>query len=244
MTGIQPAGARTFVFEHDTFGFRNELVWEYRVDPGTGQTTTRCAAPPPTYAHRCFVMVRSCRQFFQHARFEPGSPALDPAERSRRIRTVVRRNPRRVSAEPDRVVFPGFRGLRDFSIAHAPDLRAQCGGAWQSYALRSHWRMVFPITRRHQARQAEALQDRLRAGRLPIVHIVRFPQLTINHGLLLFGFEADATGVSYAAYDPNVPEQPASVRYDERSRTFTLPPNRYWAGGRVDVIEIHRSWFF
>jgi hypothetical protein len=34
--------------------------------------TTFQANPPPTYYHRCFVLVRSVRQFFDHARFEPG----------------------------------------------------------------------------------------------------------------------------------------------------------------------------
>ena len=59
-----PAAQRTlhFQFERDTFAFANELVWEYRFEPGTGAVTTFRNNPPPGYSHRCFVMVRSVRQ--------------------------------------------------------------------------------------------------------------------------------------------------------------------------------------
>ena len=126
-TGVQ--GARAFLFERDTFAFAHELVWEYRFDSATGALTTARANPPPTYYHRCFVMVRSVRQFFCHARFEPGLPSADAATCRRLIRAVVSRNPRRISAEPDRVVVPGYDGLRALSRTWEPLLKAECGAA-------------------------------------------------------------------------------------------------------------------
>lgn len=233
-----------FRFERDTFAFRNELLWEYRCDPATGRVVTRRNEPRPAYAHRCFVLVRSARQFFYHARFEPARPGADAATYRRLIREVVSRNPRQPCAATARVVVPGCDGLRSFSQDHAPLLQAGCGGAWQSYFLRSHWRMVFPISRPHQERTAGQLVQSWAAFRAPIVHLVRFPQLTINHGLVLFDCRPTAAAVHFSAYDPNVPARPAELTYERATRTFFYPRNHYWAGGAVDVIEIYRGWFY
>ena len=92
-------------------------------------------------------MVRSTRQFFYHARFEPELPAVEPEVYRQLIREIVSRNPRRACAESERVVIPGYDGLRSFSRAHEPLLKAELGGPWQSYFLRSHWRMIFPVMR-------------------------------------------------------------------------------------------------
>jgi hypothetical protein len=240
-----PAAATApFDFERDTLAFRNELVWEYRVDERTGRMTTCRTEPPPTFALRCFVMTRATRQFRMHARFEPeASPPPDEAACLRLARTVIRRDPRRPSAPIDRVRIPGFEGLRELSATHEEGLKRVLGGAWRSYVLRSHWRMVFPFSRSHQARTAESLQTALCAGRLPILHVLRFPQLTINHGLLIFAGRPGKGNVAFSAYDPNTPEGPARLDYDLRTRTFTLSRNRYWAGGRVDGFEIYHGWY-
>ena len=233
-----------FQFERDTFAFANQLVWEYRPDPATGKLTTCRNDPPPTYAHRCFVMVRSARQFFYHARFEPARAAADELAYRRLIREVVSRSPRRPSADPDRLVIPGYDSLRSFSRAQAPLLKAECGGAWQSYFLRSHWRMILPMPRGHQERMARHLVKVFPQRIAPIVHLVRFPQLTINHGIVLSDFTETATEIRFAAYDPNVQERPSELIYDRAARTFLFPRNHYWNGGRVDVVEVYRGWLY
>lgn len=244
-TPAPPASApRRFEFARDTFAFPNELFWEYRIDPAAGTTTFQRREPSPAYAHRCFVLARAARQFFHHARFEPALPAATDDACRRLVRTVLARNPRRHCAPADRVVIPGFANLRSFSAAREALLKATCGGAWRSYVLRSHWRMVFPISRPHQARTAAGLATGIAAGGTPVVHLVRFPQLTINHGIVLFGAAATPTGTRFAAYDPNLPERPAVLDFDLASRTFEFPANSYWAGGRVDVIEIFRNWLY
>ncbi len=238
------AAPRRFDFARDTFAFANELLWEYRLDPATGRMSFRRREPPPAYAHRCFVLARAVRQFFFHARFDPGQAAAADGEYSRRIRTVLGRNPRRPSEAEQRVVLPGFASLRSFSEAKPDLLKAGCGGAWRSYVLRSHWRMVFPISRRHQAATAARLLAGLAAGGAPVVHLVRFPQLTINHGLVLFGTRETERTLEFAAYDPNRPATQARVDFDRATRTFLFPANAYWAGGQVDVIEIFRGWLY
>jgi hypothetical protein len=239
-----PRGTRPFQFERDTFAFPNELLWQYHFDAATGAMTTFRTQPPPTYAHRCFVMVRTARQFLYHARFQPGRPAADGETCRCLVREVVSRSPRKASPEADRVIIPGCDNLRSFSQAQEALLKAECGGAWQSYALRSHWRMVFPIWRRHQERVAGQLVRAFRENPAPIVHLFRFPQLTINHGLLLFGFDETDSGVQFHAYDPNIPAHPVELLYQRADRTFYFPRTHYWPGGRLSVVEVYRGWIY
>ena len=241
-----PGGrGRSFDFFRDTFAFRNELVWQYEFDAATGAMITK---PNPreacAYSHRCFVVVRSARQFFYHARFDPARPPCDELEFRRRVRAVVSRSPRMPSADSERIVFPGFDCLRQFSSVHETLLKENCGGAWQSYFLRSHWRMIFPITRKHQEREAERLRKGIESGKIPILHVVRFPQLTINHALLAFGTRETAEGQEIAIYDPNLPEAPTTIHFDRANRSFEMPANSYWGGGMLNVYETYKGWFY
>ena len=228
---------RRFDFFRDTFAFRNELIWEYFVDEETGQVTTRKNEPPPTYGHRCFVVVRSARQFLFHARFVPDRPAISEREYSERVRKVVKRAPWDQSSESERIEFPGFGGLREFSESHERVLKENCGGMWQSYINRKHWRMLVPFSRGGQARESERLLGRLDFA--PILHVVRFPQLTINHAVLAFDGKRTADGINFQIYDPNLSEGPSTLLFSKRDNTFHLPRNIYWAGGRVDVYETY-----
>jgi hypothetical protein len=232
---------RKFTFQEDTFAFANELFWEYQMDPATGQMTSRDRQPPPQYALHCFVLSRSARQFFRHARFDASKAGVSDQTYRYLIRKVVGRSPRRSATAEERIVIPGFSNLREFSRAHERLLKAESGGAWQSYFQRGHWRMLFPFPRSHQERMAAQLVRALDRNDVPVVHVVRFPRLTINHAMLLFGFAESGDGIEFLAYDPNYPEKPALLRYERRTRTFTLPFNSYFAGGRVDVYEVYHA---
>ncbi len=238
MTPPAERSPRPFHFQRDTFAFRNELFWEYRFDPVTGKTTTFNNNPRPNYAHRCFIMVRSVRQFHYHARFEPGLPVADEPTYRRLVRQIVSRTPRCPSAEVEQVVVPGYDGLRSFSQAHEPVLKAECGGPWASYFLRSHWRMVAPTKRWHQEQMAQQLTQSLPKRQAPVVHLYRFPHVTINHGIVLFRATESEQDVQFDAYDPNIPEHPVKLIYERAGRTFVLPQTHYWAGGKLNVYEI------
>jgi len=234
---------RRFEFLRDTFSFANELIWEYTFDDVSGKTTFARRETPGTYTHHCFVLVRAARQFFYHARFDRAQPPADRETNRRLIREVVARDPRHPCGPGREIVIPGYGGLREFSQAQESLMKAECGGAWQSYALRSHWRMIFPISRIHQERTVASLIQAVREKGPPIVHVVRFPALTINHGVVIFSAAETDSGARFEVYDPNYPEQPASMLFDRAARTFTFPRNRYWIGGRLDVIEIYNTWF-
>jgi hypothetical protein len=233
-----------FQFDRDTFAFANELAWEYRIDPQTGAVSTRFNDPVPDYIHRCFVMVRSARQFLYHARFEPAQPVASPDIYRRLVRQIVSRSPRRLSVDADRIVVPGYDCLRSFSQAQAEVLKSSCGGAWQSYVLFSHQRMILPVPRRHQAKMAVQLTRSLAEGRAPIVHVFRFPKITINHGITLFGVTETADGLRFDVYDPNIPDRPTELNFINSERTFHFPRNHYWAGGPLNVVETYCGWLY
>jgi hypothetical protein len=237
------AVARRFEFERDVFAFPNELVWEYHFDPVTGQRQVARRHPAPAYAHRCFVLVRAVRQFLYHARFDPTGEPPDDALARHLVAAVLARSPRRPSAPAEQVVVPGYAGLRELSAARAALMKAVCGGAWRSYVQRSHWRIVVPVSRAHQHGTARDLLAATAAHEASLVHLLRFPSLAINHGMVVFDGARTPGGAEFLAYDPNDPDRPARLAYDRARRTFSLPANRYWRGGDLNVFEIFRRWY-
>ena len=138
----------------------------------------------------------------------------------------------------ERVVIPGFDCLRTFSQAHEAVLKAECGAAWESYFLRSHWRMIFRVYGRFQQKMAEKLKRSLARRGVSLVHLFRFPRITINHGIVLYRFIETEQEIEFTAYDPNIPEHPVKLIYEKKRRVFTFAPNIYWGGGVLSVMEI------
>ena len=233
---------RSFTFGQDTFSYPNDLVWVYYHDPETGRFRHKTREVPPDYTHHCFVVARSARQFFQHARFDPTLPVADEATYRRLIRRVVKTSPRRQLEENERIVIPGYTNLFQFSQGQETLLKAGCGGAWQSYFQRGHWRMIFPFSERHQEKMVAQLREQLRLNRPPVVHIVRFPSLTINHALVIIGVAETIEAIQFTVYDPYDPAKPGLLTYNRVERQFYFPANDYFVGGKVDIYEIYCSW--
>jgi len=242
MTGAALNSARVFEFDRDTFAYPHELVWKYNFDSITGAMSVCRADPPPTYYHRCFVMVRATRQFFYHARFDRDSSRTDVETYRKLIRQIIRRDVRQRCPETERIVVPGFDCLRALSGVHEALLKALCGAPWESYFLRSHWRMIFPAPTWYREMMARKLKESLPARGLTLVHLFCFPQLTINHGIALFGFAESEATIEFNAYDPNIPEHPVKLVYEKQRKQFTFAPNRYWGGGVLKVMEIYADW--
>jgi hypothetical protein len=232
---------KPFNFETDTFAFPNELTWTYEYD-AKGKWTTHTRKPKPAYSQHCFIVARSTRQFYLNARFDASQPVADPATYRRLIRRVVSSNPRKGRADPEKIVIPGYPNLRSFSEAQEHLLKAECGPAWKSYVQRGHWRIVFPFSRRRQQEVARELLGEIPNGAPLVVHIVRFPQLTINHALVVFGAEQGENQIRFLAYDPNLPAEPRILNYDRATRTFLFAANDYFPGGRVDVYQVYHKW--
>jgi hypothetical protein len=235
---------RRFDFMRDSFAFANELVWAYERDPATRKMIFGRRDPKPDYAHRCFALARVARQFFYHARFAANQAITTDEVYRQRVRAVMGRHLRIPCKSEDQIIIPGFAGLREFSRAHEKLLKDECGGAWRSYFLRSHWRMIFPFSRTHQARTAESLIAALGKNLLPIVHLVKFPALTINHCIVLFSMTETGNSLEFESYDPNNSERPEQLTFDRSSQTFFLSANACWPGGALNVSHIYRSRFF
>lgn len=243
-TAKRASADRQFDFERDSFAYANELVWEYEPDPATGKMNTRPREPKPDYTHHCFVMARAARQFFDFAEFRPADPKLDEASYRRRIKELIRRDPRSDPARRPPIEFPGYANLREFSREHEALLKELCGGAWESYVQRGHWRIVFPFSDGQQEEMAVRLRRELARGIAPVIHLVRFPQLTINHAVVVYEAVAKDEGVRFLCYDPNDPTRPLEIDYREQDRRFYTPQNDYFIGGRVDVYEVYRNWLY
>lgn len=104
--------------------------------------------------------------------------------------------------------------------------------------------MILPFSRHHQEQMASQLVIDLKANIPPVVHVVRFPQLSINHSVLLFGAHETEQDIRFDAYDPNNPFKPVTLTYDRKTKTFSFPGNDYWRGGRVDIYEVYRGWAY
>lgn len=234
----RPAAARQFDFVRDTFVYSNELVWEYRYDTN-GKWTTRRREIPPSYFQHCFVVSRSACQFFENAAFHPELPQADEATYRRLVRRLIATDPRKPLPQERKIVFPGYPDLRSFSQSHEQLLKAESGGAWQCYVQRGNWRMIFPFSRHQQEQVAAKIKEELHCKGVAVVHLVRFPQLSINHAVLIFAAKENPNTIGFLAYDPNEPASPVTITFDCRSRTFSLPANAYFQGGRVDVYPIY-----
>ena len=232
---------RTFDFSKDTFAFANELTWEYGYDTN-GVWTTKRREPPPDYSLHCFVVARSVCQFFENARFDPLLPRADEDTYRRLVHRVIKTSPRKPLPSNQMVIIPGYPDLRSFSKEHETLLKKECGSAWQSYVQRGNWRMIFPFTRHQQLGVADHITSRLRDGHPVLVHLVRFPQLTINHTVLLLDVEAREHSLEFKVYDPNEPSAPTKLTFENQTNTFLFPPNAYFRGGRVEVYEICHRW--
>jgi hypothetical protein len=232
------AGTRHFDFERDTFAYANGLVWEYRYDEN-GKWTTRRREPRPSYSQHCFVVSHSACQFFENAVFDPALPKADESSYRRLVRKLVSTSLRHPLPQERKIVFPGYADLHSFSRDHEALLQAECGGAWRCYFQRGNWRMIFPFSRHQQEQVAEELQEGLQRNGVAVVHLVRFPQLSINHAVLMFDAQSTPNAILFDTYDPNEPEKSTIITFDRNTRTFTLPPNAYFQGGRVDVYPIY-----
>lgn len=235
------ANIRKFNFAQDTFAFPNELVWEYFFDE-KGNWSNRRREPEPDYSHHCFVVAHRAKQFFQHAQFAPEKPVADDETYRALIDKVISRSD--CSSGESKILFPGYANLRDFSTAKESLLKEECGGAWRSYFQRGHWRIMMPFTRGQQETTCEKLTERLRQNHVAVVHLVRFPQLTINHAVVLYDFRATGQGTEFSVYDPNKPDKPSTLFFDQGSRSFSFPANDYFIGGKVNVYEVYRSCFY
>lgn len=237
---VSQRSARRFDFSKDTFHYANELLWVYFRDPSTGKMNHRRQEPVPDYTHHCFVVARSTKQFFELARFEPSQPKLDEDGYRKLVKQLMRESPRHIPA--DKIVFPGYADLRSFSTDYEHLLKEECGGAWQSYVQRGHWRMIMPFSNARNDREVANLRKNIDRNGMAVVHVECFPKLSINHAVVFYDYQTTRDGVDFTTYDPNSPQKPRIVHYDTTSHRFHFPETNYYGGGEVKIYEVYHRW--
>ena len=222
----------TFDFQRDTFDFVNDvnLPCEHG---GTvvKRRLRRC----------CEGMTRAWHKFWYGARFISGERLPLEEEKLRTLKILQK--PVYLPALPEnaRVVLPGYEGLRAFSRIHVSWLPWRFDSLLRTHFRLGVQRMAYPFTRRGQQLQASSLSERLRAGRISVVHASRFPVISINHFVICFSASEMNDKIEFQAYDPNRPTAPITLHFDKTSRHFHYPKTMYFLGGPVNVSIAYGS---
>ena len=233
--------ASEFRFERDTFAFANQTVFEYH--EGHASLRKPSATKRDAYNRHCFVMCRTAVQFKKFARFEPRSNPLDDASLAARIRTVTRQA---AWTEPlpdnQRIVFPGYKDLKDMSKARRELVQLSIGHGWPSYFRISNARMMFQDGTGYQERTHGRLNAALARGELFIAFLTTYPRFSINHSVLIYERKPSAPNPGddhYLVYDPNHPESPRDLTWSTRDRAFAYQKDWDFIGGFVRVYQVY-----
>jgi hypothetical protein len=241
---VQPtAGAgQPFDFQHDTFAYANELVFNYQ--NGVHTPDVKPQEREHSYTRRCFIMAAGVVQFWKHARFEPQAPPVSTEELARRIRDVRDRAAWWPSEPPDqRVAFPGFANLHELSEREGRLLRANMGAGWTTYFHLRKFPMPFKPSPEDEGHLCDNLQSWLHQGHPMVVWLYNFPELNINHAVTVFE-EIAATQprqVIFHVYDPNYTDAPRTLTFDRTAQVFSYEKTFYFSGGPVHVRRMYTS---
>jgi len=237
------AGSATpeFRFDRDTFAFANQTVFEYH--EGHASLRKSSGTKRDAYNRHCFVMSRTAVQFKKFARFQPQSAPLDDASLAARIRDVTRQ-PAWAQPLPEnqRIVFPGFRDLKELSKAHRELVQLNIGHGWPSYFRISNARMMFQDGTGYQERTHAQLNAALARGDLFVAFLTTYPRLSINHSVLIYKRKSPSSNPGtdhYLVYDPNHPESPRDLTWSARDRAFSYQKDWDFVGGFVRVYQVY-----
>ena len=204
-----PVAVPTFSFERDTFAFPNMIRSRHPDDE------------PGLYANYCFVLARALRQFAQFVRFDPAASKLDQSGYVERVKQVAARAAYDPAPPPaERIVIPGYANLREFSREQETAVKEGLGGRWLTMFHWTNWRVALPISDDHQERLALTIIDEIRAGRLVQLLVSNFPKPELNHTVVVFESIPKKGAVDFVVWDPNNPDGPGIITFDQGARGF------------------------
>jgi hypothetical protein len=74
--------------------------------------------------------------------------------------------------------------------------------------------------------------------------VLRYPELTLNHLVLVYDAEETPAEIRFRAYDPNDAARPVLLTYDRAARMFTYAATPYFPGGPVKAYEVYCGLFY
>jgi hypothetical protein len=237
------AVASEFHFDRDTFAFANQTVFEYHEGHASlrREPTRRDA-----YKRHCFVMCRTIMQFKKFARFDPRGAPLDDASLAARIHAVTHRAAwDEPLPEDQRIVFPGYRDLREMSKARRELVQLNIGHGWPSYFRISNARMIFQQGAGYQEQTHAHLDAALARGQMFVGFLTTYPRLSINHSVLVYkrkSFSPNPGVERYLVYDPNHPESPRELVWSPQTRSFSYQKDWDFIGGYLRVYQVYGKW--
>jgi hypothetical protein len=236
--------ASEFHFDRDTLAFANQTVFEYH--EGHPSLRRGSAVRRDAYKRHCFVLCRTAMQFKKFARFDPRGASLDDASLAARMRAVTHLAP---WAEPlpedQRIVFPGYKDLREMSKARRELVQLNIGHGWPSYFRISNARMVFQQTAGYQEATHARLNAALARGELFVGFLTTYPRFSMNHSVLVYkrkSFSPNPGIETYSVYDPNHPESPRELTWSPHTRSFSYQKDWDFVGGYVRVYQVYGKW--
>jgi len=243
LIGVASAGAvePEFRFDRDTFAFANQTVFEYH--EGHASLRKPSAVKRDAYNRHCFVMCRTAMQFKKFARFDSHSAPLDDTSLAARVRAVTHRAAwEEPLPEEQRIVFPGYKDLREMSKARRELVQYNIGHGWPSYFRISNARMMFQTGPGYQEKTHARLNAGLARGEVFIGFLTTYPRLSINHSILIYkqkAFSPNPGVERYFVYDPNHPESPRELTWSPRTRSFSYQKDWDFIGGSVRVYQVY-----
>jgi hypothetical protein len=234
------AGSATgFDYHRDTLAFANTTVFAYEQGKIVSHHNFFERKKPDRYTRRCFVMTRTVEQFYKFARFDPNSPRLDESELHKRIRAVTRKPPWHDPLPPEkRIVFPGYRNLREMSRANTRLLQRNIGLGWVAYLRPGNSRMFFLHSRTYQEKTHQELEQTLASGEFFIAYLSDYPILHINHSVLVYIHDGQRSD-HYLVYDPNHPDAPRHLKWLPAKREFSYEKDKEFVGGFTRVFRVY-----
>lgn len=229
--------AREFDPRRDTFAFPNETLLGYNVDKA-GQLHVTARATPAHLTHRCFLFTRAVMQFWNFASFEPRQARLPEEEYRTRLRSLFRIPV--WSRRTERIAFPGFRNVWDFSRAYRPLLEAELGSWVVTYLRVGNWRMACPLVRFMQREMAEELFAEVSRGKLRAMYLAKFPHM--NHIVIAYAAQRlPDGGFRFRVYDSNYAGESARLDYLPGRNLFDFERRFYWPGGELRAFPVYIS---
>ena len=236
--------ASEFDFDRDTFAFANQTVFEYH--EGHASLRKPSAVKRDAYNRHCFVLCRTAMQFNKFARFDPASAPLDDVSLAARIRAVTHQAAWAAPLPEDqRIVFPGYKNLREMSKARRELVQKSIGHGWPSYFRISNARMMFQQGGGYQEKTHARLNAALARGQVFVGFLTTYPRLSINHSVLVYkqkSFSPNPGIETYLVYDPNHPESPRELTWSPKTRAFAYQKDWDFIGGFVRIYQVYDKW--